>query len=117
MPSPNRNMKHRGGRPWSRVRAKVLAGQPQFCYLCRGSEGPILYNVSHFHPLSATVDHVRPATMFDHLPEAQRRDALWDMTNLKPAHKVCNERKQDNPPPADALECNPGIDWTQPPCR
>ena len=106
------NKKHRSGRPWSRVRARVLTGQPQYCYLCHGEKGPIRYDVKFPHPLSATVDHVIPAKNFDHLPEMQRRDALWDLSNLKPAHKVCNDSKQDDAAPQHALKCNPGkIAW------
>ena len=102
----------RHGRPWGRVRAKVLAGQPQYCYLCRGAKGPILYTVKWPHPLSAVVDHVLPLKYFAHLPDSERRAATMDMANLKPAHKTCNESKQDDLPPVGALQCNPGTtDW------
>lgn len=101
---------YRHGRPWQRVRYRVLAGQPQFCYLCQGKLGSIRYDVKWPNPLSAVVDHVIPITMFAHLPDSQRRAAVMNIDNLKPAHKVCNERKQDRMPEVE-LECNPGQEW------
>ena len=101
----------RHGRPWQRVRSKVLAGQPQYCYLCNGAKGVIRYDVKWPHPLSAVVDHVVPITYFKHLPDAERRRAVMDMENLKPAHKVCNESKQDSLPDQSMLKCNPGQEW------
>ena len=82
-----------------------------YCYLCKGERGPILYDAPYPHPLGFTLDHVIARSRFDHLPEDQRRTALLDETNVKPTHKVCNESKQDDPPPMDALRPNPGMKW------
>ena len=100
------------GRAWQKVRNRVLAGEPKFCYLCNGGRGPIRYDLKYPDPLSPSVDHVIPAKRFDHLPDAERKAAMLDMSNLKPVHKICNDRKSDSDPPPTALKANPGkTDW------
>ena len=102
------------GAAWRKVRSRVLSGQPSHCYLCRGARGPIRYDLKYPHPLSPSVDHVIPASTFDHLPDAARAIAMYDEANLKPCHKVCNDEKSGGLAPAGALEPlqpNPGRKW------
>lgn len=109
---PPSNSRHRSGREWRRIRSQVLAGQPAYCYLCQGARGPIRYDVKYPHPLSPTVDHVIPASTYNHLPDAERKAALHDLRNLKPAHKKCNDEKQNSAAPLSSMKANPGsTDW------
>ena len=89
--------KLRSSKTWQKVRLRVLAGQPKHCYLCKGTKGPIRYDVKHTHPLAATVDHVIPMKSVAQLSQATQRAHMFRMDNLKPAHKVCNDSKKDSP--------------------
>lgn len=95
---------------WRKVRAIVLKGEPKLCHICNGSNGPIRYDLKYPHPLSPSVDHIIPASNFDHLPDAQRAIAMYDLNNLAPCHKVCNDTKAGDEPSAP-LQCNPGQEW------
>jgi 5-methylcytosine-specific restriction endonuclease McrA len=57
----------RGGRPWRRLRAQVLAGDP-WCAICRR----------------------RPATTVDHIVPVSRGGAELDPQNCRPACGPCN---------------------------
>ena len=96
-------------RRWKAVRARVLAGKPTLCGICLGAKGPIRYDVSHHHPLSAVVDHIQPVVTVNHLSESEREAFFLDIRNLQPAHKTCNDAKKDSfqrkPLP------NPGQEW------
>jgi 5-methylcytosine-specific restriction endonuclease McrA len=71
------------GRAWRRLRAEVLA-RNSVCYLCGHSIDQSL----HWNdPMGATVDHVIPRRVAPHL--------ALDPTNVRPAHRRCNSRKND----------------------
>jgi 5-methylcytosine-specific restriction endonuclease McrA len=72
----------RTGRPWRRVRARILADS-QTCWLCGH---PIDLGLPVTHAMSATVDHV--------MPLAAGGDPL-DPHTLRPAHRGCNGRKSN----------------------
>jgi 5-methylcytosine-specific restriction endonuclease McrA len=57
----------RGGRPWRRLRAQILAGNPA-CAICR----------------------VRPATTVDHIVPVSRGGRELDPQNCRPACAPCN---------------------------
>ena len=99
------------GSDWQRVRSQILAGHPTYCYLCNGDRGPIRYDVKYPHPLSPSVDHVIPAVTFDHLPDAERAIAMYDKSNLKPVHKICNDEKSSGAVSNTTLKPNPGQEW------
>ena len=102
------------GAPWQRVRARIGAQGISYCYLCGGKRGPIRYDLKYPHPLSYSLDHVIPASSFDHLPDTERLAAMLDESNLKPTHKVCNDEKSGGLAPAGSLEPlqpNPGRTW------
>lgn len=95
------------GAIWRKVRSRVLQGQPKYCYLCAGERGPIRYDLKYPHPLSPSVDHVIPAQTFDHLPDAEREIAMYDISNLKPCHKVCNDEKSNGVAPMEQIVMKP----------
>ena len=74
--------KGRAGRPWRRVRARVLRAS-DICWLC-GLPG------------ADTVDHVIPIA---HL--APNDPLLRDIANLRPAHRGCNSRRGTGIPRTD----------------
>lgn len=82
--TPTRNKprsKGRTGRPWRRLRQRVLAqGRP--CSLCGM---PIDLSISYPHPMSPAIDHTVPLVLGG-LP--------LDSRNATAAHKVCNEAKE-----------------------
>ena len=71
----------RNGRPWRRIRAQVLAAS-NVCWLCG-------------EPGADSVDHVIPLRILKQTGQMQLAE---DPANLRPAHKVCNSRRQDTPP-------------------
>lgn len=75
--------KHHGrrGRPWQRLRRQVLA-EETVCHLCGR---PVDVTLDGRHPLGPTVDHVIPLT--------ERPDLAHERTNLRLAHRRCNEAK------------------------
>ncbi|NII67807.1 HNH endonuclease [Cellulomonas uda] len=69
------------------------------CGICLGERGPILFDVRRAHPLSRSLDHIKPLA---------RGGDPWDPANLQPAHLSCNAAKGDREPPA---RCNRGWSW------
>lgn len=67
--------KGRGGRPWRRVRARILAAS-DICWLCG-------------QPGSTSVDHIVPLSLGGH---------PTDPANLAPAHISCNSRRGNGAP-------------------
>lgn len=71
------------GKAWRRLRGEVLA-RDNVCYLCGH---PIDLSLHWNHAMGATVDHVIPRRIAPHL--------ALDPTNVRPAHRRCNARKND----------------------
>lgn len=69
-------MPKRTGRPWSRVKAQVIARDGGICHLCNrlGAD---------------TADHLRPVAL---------GGAWYDMSNLAAAHQRCNKQRGIKPP-------------------
>ena len=67
----------RGGRPWQRLRAQVLA-EETYCWLCGR---PVDKNLPGSHQLGPNVDHVRPLA---------HNGAPLDRANVRLAHRRCN---------------------------
>jgi len=79
MPTP-RSRTRRGGRPYRRLAAK-LRQEGAVCHLCGLPIDPELRSP---HPLSFTLDHVRPVSM---------GGAVVDPHNVRPAHRLCNMKR------------------------
>lgn len=72
----------RGGRPWTRLRARVLAYHEPVCSLCGEW---IDLELDGRHPWGPSVDHI--------LPVSEGGADSWD--NLLPAHNRCNAAKSN----------------------
>jgi 5-methylcytosine-specific restriction endonuclease McrA len=73
----------RSHRRWQRLRAHILATHPPVCHICNQ---PIDLSLPGTNEMGPTVDHVVPIT---------RGGAMWDPTNLRPAHRKHNGSKGD----------------------
>jgi 5-methylcytosine-specific restriction endonuclease McrA len=74
--------KGRTGRPWRRIRARVIASS-DICWICQERVDKTL---PARHPRSASVDHVNAINL---------GGALRDPANLRLAHYGCNSRRGD----------------------
>lgn len=101
---PKESTQHRSGRAFRRQRAIVLAGNPQFCYLCNGEKGPIRYDLKRPHPLSPSVDHLVTATEARTRGPEEYKRLMLDPNNMKPAHYGCNSARKDGPIPQPRLQ-------------
>ena len=73
----------------ARIRAMGLP-----CYLCGK---PIHYDEPSdaMHPLSLTVDEIRPVSRYKEFGYPTPRAAAEDWNNLAPTHRICNARKSN----------------------
>jgi len=69
------------GRPWSRLRAQVIA-EEDCCGICGR---PVDKSLRHPHPASAQVDHVAPVSRAPELTMTR--------SNLRLVHRLCNLRR------------------------
>jgi 5-methylcytosine-specific restriction endonuclease McrA len=69
------------GRPWSRLRARVIA-EEQTCGICGR---PVDKSLPHPHPASAQVDHIVPVSLAPELVTVR--------SNLRLVHRACNLRR------------------------
>lgn len=76
----------RGTRRGRTFRAHILGTMPNTCCICRQ---PINLTLPGTHPRGPTIHHVDPYT---NTPER-----VYDQTNVRPAHRVCNERQGTKP--------------------
>lgn len=68
----------------NRFRRTIARTKPE-CHICKGEHGPIDYSAGHLHPLSFTIDHIRPLN----------KGGLDVIENLAAAHRMCNRTKSD----------------------
>lgn len=74
-------MKGRSGRPWRRLVARAKIELPSLCHIC----GEFIDQGLHWQDeRSWTLDHVHPLA---------QGGAPEDLSNLAPAHRICNMRK------------------------
>lgn len=66
------------------LRALVVAEYGRTCHLCMTE---IPDEAKHPHPLSLTLDHILPRSL----------GGTDELENLRPAHRVCNLRRQNRP--------------------
>lgn len=74
-------MRGREGRPWRRLVKVAKRELPPVCGICGGMIDMTLH---WNHEMAWTLDHIRP------LAEG---GAPEDLSNLTPAHRVCNSKK------------------------
>ena len=65
------------------------------CHICGGRLGPIHYDEPSdaAHPLSFVIDEIIPISLAEQYGYESREAAAQDLSNLAPAHWVCNARK------------------------
>lgn len=69
-------------RPQARHRRSLIRTYGYVCHLCGGDIPP---DVPEYHPLEFTIDHLIPRS----------RGGRNCLSNLRPAHRQCNETKAD----------------------
>lgn len=69
----------------TKLRQRLFAEQKGECWICNEL---MLLHVSSNHPLFPTFDHIKPVTF----------GGTWDESNLKLAHKDCNNRRGNGLP-------------------
>lgn len=78
-------------------RKRMLDEHGWVCHLCGYLISPEFQNP---HPESMTIDHLTPISM---------GGAKWDVANMRPAHKSCNEARGNESPsterPAPLTHC------------
>lgn len=72
----------RSGRPMNRVREQIKREGGHICWLCGK---PIDMGLDRTHPMSWTVDHVQPLSLYPEL--------ALDMGNMREAHRRCNSAR------------------------
>lgn len=78
----------RSGRPRRRARAQVLA-EESHCWLC---SHPVDKRLAPRHPLAPEVDELVPV---------KHHGSTTDRTNLRLAHRICNQTRCAKPPTPD----------------
>ncbi|WP_372345524.1 HNH endonuclease [Streptomyces sp. KL116D] len=77
----------RSGRRWRRAVAQLKSESLPICWIC-GYD--IDMTLPHLHPRAWTAEHVQPLSA---------GGDPYDPDNLRPAHRGCNSRKGNGPPP------------------
>lgn len=97
-PNPRRQNGHRRNKNRARIKARGDA-----CYLCGR---PIDYSRTSVHdPFSWVVDEVIPVSRWQEFGYHSARAVAEDFSNLRAAHRICNQRKSNKT--IEELRCKP----------
>jgi hypothetical protein len=74
------------GYKWGKLRARAKQFYPPYCHLCRGE---IDTTLGRRDPMCWTLDHLYPVAIHG--------DTVPDLSEVRPAHRKCNERRGTQP--------------------
>ena len=88
------NPRYSNGNFRRKMRARFKARGDE-CGICKGRLGEIHYNEpsDSNHPLSFVIDEIKPISRYKEFGYESRRAAAEDISNLQPAHWICNAKK------------------------